>query len=735
MIYLPSDNSHGELVRTFRLLQEALNSRIPTTTVIDKTVTNNITKTSASGGGSGTTIHNDLTGRSDAGAHPASAVTFSPTGGISSSTVQAAIAELDTEKASIAYVGHDVTGEFTGFDVPENVTVSYDSTTRKVTLTGSFNAYYRGQKVAALTNGWVSDAHAVATAPYFLYYDGTNFVWSTTSWNFDKLMICVAIWNSAGTFIYALRECHGLMQWQSHRELHETTGTYLKSGGDLSSYVLSSTTAANRRPDIAATDVADEDLITTNSALTTKLYSHHTLSAAGTSTFTTGNAEILPVTGSQPYYNQFSSPNWVQTAVSNNTYTTAFCIAIPTTNDAGSQAYRYVWTQGQSEGTLAQMQAVTFGSLNLGQLSSLTPEFVPIAKAIIRYQGGNWTIEQIDKLTISRTSGVSTSGNFLSAVSTDASLTGAGTASSLLSVARSATAPVANGTAAVGTSDASSRSDHVHPTDTSRAANTAVVHNTGNETGLAGNKTWTGVATFSNSTAATSTTTGAVVVTGGLGVGGSAYFNAINGTTATLSGLSTINNRIGIGTSSTASNALAQFGANAVIPGVTGTSQFGITITAACSSAATNAFYSLYLQPRSQADAFNCSTIFGLYVDNASLGAGSTATTSYGIYIGNITSASTTNYAIYTNSGLVRIGGSTSITDSTTSTTTSTGALKVTGGIGCGDYVTSKYRSSDGTAGLTATRAFYAASSSGGAVNVLNTVTIKDGIITAWSQA
>ena len=75
------------------------------------------------------------------------------------------------------------------------------------------------------------------------------------------------------------------------------------------------------------------------------------------------------------------------------------------------------------------------------------------------------------------------------------------------------------------------------------------------------------------------------------------------------------------------------------------------------------------------------------------------------------------------------------VSDTTASTSTTTGAIVVSGGVGCGDYFTGKHRSSDGTAGLTATRTFYAASSSGGAVNVLNTVTIKDGIITAGTQA
>ena len=76
-----------------------------------------------------------------------------------------------------------------------------------------------------------------------------------------------------------------------------------------------------------------------------------------------------------------------------------------------------------------------------------------------------------------------------------------------------------------------------------------------------------------------------------------------------------------------------------------------------------------------------------------------------------------------------------SVTSTTASSSTTTGAVVVAGGVASGDFFTGKYRSSDGSVGLTATRTFYAASSSGGATNVLNTVTIKDGIITSWTQA
>jgi len=48
--------------------------------------------------------HNALSNRSDADSHPATAVSFTPAGNIAATTVQAAIAELDTEKAPLTLV-------------------------------------------------------------------------------------------------------------------------------------------------------------------------------------------------------------------------------------------------------------------------------------------------------------------------------------------------------------------------------------------------------------------------------------------------------------------------------------------------------------------------------------------------------------------------------------------------------------------------------------------------------
>jgi hypothetical protein len=102
------------------------------------------------------------------------------------------------------------------------------------------------------------------------------------------------------------------MNWQSHKEFHETIGTYKSSGGTIpaASYTLNSTTATDRRPDIDETTIYDEDLPTTNAAVTSKLYTKLTLGNSAVAALTVETAEIIPLSTNNPYYNTFSSPNW-----------------------------------------------------------------------------------------------------------------------------------------------------------------------------------------------------------------------------------------------------------------------------------------------------------------------------------------------------------------------------------------------------------------------------------------
>jgi hypothetical protein len=313
----------------------------------------------------------------------------------------------------------------TGFDNPANVIINYNSINRTITLTGSpWKAYWQGKQITALVSGWTSSAHTATSGAWYLYYNGTSFIWSQTTWSFNMLQIAYVNYNK-----WAQRECHSFMPTYVHKELHETQGTYLSSGGDISNVVTGSTTAANRRPFVSAATVNDEDLPTVNPALTTNSYTTLRLYGSGTNIYNTAQVEIDSVPAGRPYYNQYTGSTWVQTLMTGNSYTDCWVIAVPVTSDAGSQAYRYIFVEGQyNSTTLSTIQALNPSNVNLGTLVGDSPEFVFIARIIIHYIGTtNWEITQVDKISGNKYTQTSSSGSFLSAVTTSYPITGTGT--------------------------------------------------------------------------------------------------------------------------------------------------------------------------------------------------------------------------------------------------------------------------------------------------------------------
>ena len=327
----------------------------------------------------------------------------------------------------------------TGFTDPENVIVTYDSTARTITLTGTVKAFYQGQEIEALVTSWVSSAHGTGSGSFFLYHDGTNFQWSSTPWDFNEVPIAYVFKN--GSYQFALREPHGMvMSGESHKEAHENIGTYIGAGagGDFSGYTLSSTTAADRRPDISALTINDEDIPTTNAQLleSSSDYTQFYLSSTDTTNVTESSVDIIALSGNQPYYNEFSGGTWGQTLMSNNYYAKIFVLATPAAADAESQRKRFLFIQPQSQqSTLVGAQAVTTADINLGELGNVLTEFAYCGEIIIRYTASNWQLVEVNKLTGNKLNQTSTpQGNFLSTVSTDATLTGDGTSGDPLSV-------------------------------------------------------------------------------------------------------------------------------------------------------------------------------------------------------------------------------------------------------------------------------------------------------------
>jgi hypothetical protein len=328
-----------------------------------------------------------------------------------------------------------LTKEPTGFDAPENVVINYDSTTRKVTLTGTVAPHYHATPFADITTGYVSPAHADVDGTYFLTYDGTDIDWRTPSTVvFSDLLIAYAVYKTS--YEFGIRECHGFMPWITHRELHGVIGTHKESGGAIGDYTLSSTTAADRRPSVAATTIDDEDLPTSLSQLAAAgTYTQFKLSSTDTANLSTTPVDIVPLSGNQPYFNEFSGGTWGQTLMSTGYRMSIWLMAIPVTADTESQKFRFVWIQGQEQNaTLVGEQGVTPNSVSIGELSDLIPEFVIIGRIIIRYLGGNWTLEYVEAIDGTRFAQSGSAAGGLSSVTTDAPIEGEGTVSDPLRI-------------------------------------------------------------------------------------------------------------------------------------------------------------------------------------------------------------------------------------------------------------------------------------------------------------
>lgn len=336
--------------------------------------------------------------------------------------------------------------EPTGFKSPESVIITYNSTSRTITLTGTIEGYSNGVLISELVSGWVSTPHpATLDNIYYLYYNGSSIVWSGSFPGFQYLFIAVVYYRTNNPF--AQRECHGLMQWQSHLSTHNNIGTYRLSGGDISNVVIGSTTADNRRPIISECIILDEDLATTNAALTSKKYSIRYLSGANTINYTLQANDIVPLLGNNPYYNSFTTPNYGQTLMPDNSAMTIWLFEVPTTADSASQEIRHAFVQGQSVTLAANASptalatAVSTESLKspidlyLGENAVISLEYVCIHKFVITYSGGNWVVASSIKVTGSRQSQVgSPSGSYLTAVSTDDTIDGNGSPAFPLSV-------------------------------------------------------------------------------------------------------------------------------------------------------------------------------------------------------------------------------------------------------------------------------------------------------------
>ena len=312
----------------------------------------------------------------------------------------------------------------TGFINPKDIVVEYDPVARTIKLSGEVRAFFRGRVIRVIRDGWTSEPHPNSLGRWYLYYDGQEVKWSQSIWTYDFLQIAYVYHGSSAKF--AIKETHGFIPHEAHDIFHNTVGSYRKSGGDFSGYVLNSSTPADRRPLVSALTFQDEDLINVLPAITAESYTRVSYTGTGQASFTLSATDIVPVTGGIPYWNQFNGATWIQTPMSVGKYMSIWLVAIPTTSDSTSLPYRFCWIQGQSEGTLVEQQALS--PINV-YLENIAAEYVFTNKVIIQYIGGVWKIVEVSTLFGTRVNQrVVPLGNYLSSVSTDGiTITGDGT--------------------------------------------------------------------------------------------------------------------------------------------------------------------------------------------------------------------------------------------------------------------------------------------------------------------
>ena len=350
------------------------------------------------------------------------------------------VSRLEETSSDFATEIANITEEPTGFKLPANVVISYDPTEKKITLTGTWKAYWKGKEVTILTNNWTSNAHgSTLDQRYYLSHNGTAFVFDNNVTTFlARGVIQIAIVEYNTNDKYGLRECHGLMPFDDHYDNHFGFGTVRISGGALGSLVLNSTTAGDRRPTVSECLLLDEDIPSVIPELVNDTYTQRYLTGAGSvKTYVLDQAEIIPLNGNRPMYNQWDGSAWQQQEFPNNAYGKIFVLAKPTTIDAGSQKYRLLFIQPQTVSTTpATIQGINTNNINLGESAFLLPEFNFIAEIIVRYTAGNWVVISYGSITGSKMQQVTVGGNYISSVLTDYTLSGLGIAGSPLTVNR-----------------------------------------------------------------------------------------------------------------------------------------------------------------------------------------------------------------------------------------------------------------------------------------------------------
>lgn len=146
--------------------------------------------------------------------------------------------------------------------------------------------------------------------------------------------------------------------------------------------------------------------------------------------------------------------------------------------------------------------------------------------------------------------------------------------------------------------------------------------------------------------------------------------------TLAVTGISNFSARIGLGGAANG-GAIIDVGIGTSAVGISGTTQYGILTRPLFGTDATTNMTTLDVRGKGADGTYTTTTQIGVRIESFVKGSVQTVTNAYGLFIDNVTHGGTLNYALYTNTGIVRFGDTTDASSSTVGGTVVVGGLAI----------------------------------------------------------
>jgi hypothetical protein len=269
---------------------------------------------------------------------------------------------------------------YQGIGNRDDLSLSYDPATRRVTITGAASVWIDGVE-SIKTNPFVFDAHPNTYGGWFFYFDEDNLpVVGSTPWDLTlHAPVAYVLYNPTITDGVAFYELHEA--WRDpamHVRLHFVDGTSVISDSSTflaTGFVLNSDANVDKTFGIGSGEVMDEDIRFTCSAMADggPYCIFRRTGASGEWTWT--EAETFPFLddGTNIQYNEFTGATWQMTALSGTQFVNMWVFAttaLAAVNQIFLVVGQRVWAS-QAEAEAESVANIDWGGVPFQEIAPL----------------------------------------------------------------------------------------------------------------------------------------------------------------------------------------------------------------------------------------------------------------------------------------------------------------------------------------------------------------------------